>query len=96
MILAFFRRPTWLEKGIRFSSKKILQASIVFIGFNMNFVTVLEVGGNSLLIILSTISTALLTAFVLCKILKIPSKTAMPTRHRKTPTSPFSWIHCRV
>ena len=76
MILAFFRRPTWLEKGIRFSSKKILQASIVFIGFNMNFVTVLEVGGNSLLIILSTISTALLTAFVLCKILKIPSKTA--------------------
>lgn len=76
MILAFFRRPKWLEGGIKFTSKKILQGSIVFLGFGMNFITVLEVGGNSILIILSTIATALIVSFLMSKLLKIPSGTA--------------------
>ena len=76
MIIAFFRRPKILDKGIRFTSKKILQASIVFLGFGMNFITVVQVGGNSILIILSTITTSLVVAFVMSKILKIPTKTA--------------------
>lgn len=42
----------------------------------MNFITVLEVGGNSLLIILSTITTSLVMAFIMVKILKLPSNTA--------------------
>ena len=37
MIIAFFPRPKWLDAGIRFTSKKILQASIVFLGFGMQF-----------------------------------------------------------
>ena len=61
MVIAFFRR------------KKILQASIVFLGFNMNFYTVVQVGKDSLLIILSTIATALAVSFVLSKLMKIPS-----------------------
>ncbi len=73
MVIAFFRRPQWLERGIKFSSKKILQASIVFLGFNMNFYTVVQVGKDSLLIILSTIATALIVSFVLSKLMKIPS-----------------------
>lgn len=76
MIIAFFKRPKWLEGGIKFTSKKILQTSIVFLGFGMNFITVLEVGGNSLLIILSTITTSLVMAFIMAKILKLPSNTA--------------------
>lgn len=76
MIVAFFKRPKVLEKGIKFTSKKVLQASIVFLGFGMNFYTVLEVGGDSLLIILSTITTSLVVAFVMSKILKIPSGVA--------------------
>ncbi len=76
MIIAFFKRPKWLEGGIKFTSKKILQTSIVFLGFGMNFITVLEVGGNSLLIILSTITTSLVMAFLMAKILKLPSNTA--------------------
>lgn len=76
MIIAFFKRPKWLDGGIKFTSKKILQASIVFLGFGMNFITVLEVGGDSLLIILSTITTSLVVAFIMAKILKLPSNTA--------------------
>lgn len=76
MIIAFFKRPKWLEGGIKFTSKKILQTSIVFLGFGMNFITVLEVGGNSLFIILPTITTSLVMAFLMAKILKLPSNTA--------------------
>lgn len=76
MIIAFFRRPKWLERGIKFTSKKILQTSIVFLGFGMNFITVVQVGGDSILIIISTIATSLITAFIMSKVLKIPSNTA--------------------
>lgn len=76
MIVAFFRRPKLFERGVRFTSKKVLQGSIVFLGFGMNFITVLEVGGNSILIILSTITTSLLMAFLMSKILRIPGNTA--------------------
>lgn len=76
MVIAFFRRPKWLERGIKFTSKKVLQASIVFLGFGMNFISVVQVGGNSLLIIVSTIATSLILAFVLGKLLRIPSAAA--------------------
>lgn len=77
MVIAFFRRPKWLDGGIRFTSKKVLQASIVFLGFGMNFITVVEVGADSVLIILSTIATSLIMAFLMCKLLKVPTNTAM-------------------
>ncbi len=76
MVIAFFRRPKWLDTGIRFTSKKILQASIVFLGFGMNFITVVQVGGDSILIILSTIATSLIVSFIMSKLLKIPANTA--------------------
>ena len=76
MIIAFFKRPKWLEGGIKFTSKKVLQGSIVFLGFGMNFITVLQVGGNSILIILSTIAVSLIVSFALSKVLKIPAGTA--------------------
>ena len=76
MVIAFFHRPKWLDTGIRFTSKKILQASIVFLGFGMNFITVVQVGGDSILIILSTIATSLIVSFILSKLLKIPANTA--------------------
>lgn len=77
MVVAFFPRPEWLESGIRFTSKKVLQASIVFLGFGMNFINVVEVGGSSLLIIVSTIATSLVMAFLMCKLLRVPANTAM-------------------
>ena len=65
-----------LQAGITFASKKILQYAVVLLGFGLNLSVVLETGRQSLPIILSTISTSLIIAFVLHKLLRIPSKTA--------------------
>ena len=77
LIVALFRRPKFFDPGIKTVSKKILQLSIVFLGFGMNFINVLEVGKDSLLIILSTITTSIVVAFLLTKLMKIPSKTGI-------------------
>jgi uncharacterized integral membrane protein (TIGR00698 family) len=60
--------------GITFTSKKILQLAVVLLGFGMNLSEILARGKTSLPIILCTISTALIIAFVLSRALKIPSK----------------------
>lgn len=78
MIIAiFFRKKDAFLPGITFTSKKILQYAVILLGFGMNLSTVLETGGKSLPIILSTIATSLIIAFILFKLLKIPSKTAI-------------------
>lgn len=64
------------QAGIAFTSKKILQAAVVLLGFGMNLRVVLEIGGQSLPIILSTISTSLIIAFILHKLLKVPAKSS--------------------
>ncbi len=63
-----------LQSGITFTSKKILQYAVVLLGFGLNLTTIAKVGGQSLPIILSTISISLIISFILCKIMKIPSK----------------------
>lgn len=63
-------------KGISFTSKKILQYAVILLGFGLNLATIGEVGLASLPIIISTIATSLIVAFIMYKILKIPSKTA--------------------
>ncbi len=66
-----------LQPGLRFTSKKVLQYSIVLLGFDMSFFRVLEVGGNSLLLIVATITVALLVAFFVSRLLKLPSNTSI-------------------
>lgn len=77
LALGSFYTNDKLTPGIAFTGKKILQYSIVLLGFNMNLYNILEVGKNSLVIIVSTISAALITAYLVSKILKIPEKTAI-------------------
>ncbi len=76
MILAFFKRPEITEKGIKFTSKYILQYSIILLGFGMNLFNVIKVGGQSLLVIVFTLSASFLTAYFVGKALKIDGKTA--------------------
>lgn len=64
------------QSGITFTSKKILQYAVILLGFGLNLSTILKTGGKSLPVIVSTISISLITAFVLCRVMKIPSKTA--------------------
>lgn len=59
--------------GIRFTSKKILQYAVILLGFGLNLSVVLHTGKQSLPIILSTITTAMVIAFILHKALRIPT-----------------------
>jgi uncharacterized integral membrane protein (TIGR00698 family) len=58
--------------GLKFSSKKLLQFSIILLGFQMNFYNVFAVGGESLLVMSFTLSAGLLTAFFAGKLMKLP------------------------
>lgn len=72
----FIKDRSKTEKGIAFASKKILQYAVILLGFGLNLSTVGKVGAASLPVIISTISVSLITAFIMKKLLKIPSKTA--------------------
>lgn len=63
-----------LESGIKFTSKKILQWAVVLLGFGLNLSVIFETGKQSLPIIICTIATSLVIAFVLHKVMRIPSK----------------------
>ena len=71
----------WHEKGnkksgIAFTSKYILQAAVVLLGFGLNLNIILKTGKQSLPIIICTISTSLIISFLLQKVMKIPGNTA--------------------
>lgn len=65
-----------LENGIKFTSKKVLQWAVVLLGFGMDLNVVLETGKQSLPIIICTITISLVIAFLLNKVVKMPSKVA--------------------
>lgn len=71
IILATFKRPALLEPGIKYTGKKILQYAIIFLGFEMNLYTVLAVGGTSLSVMLVTLATAFITAFIIGRLLRV-------------------------
>lgn len=78
MILAMF----WKDKGkaaagIKWTSKVILQTAVVLLGFGMNLGVIFQTGKQSLPIILCTITTSLIIAWVLQKVLKVPANTSI-------------------
>lgn len=74
IITLLFQKKDRFQPGITFTSKKILQYAVVLLGFGMNLTEILMRGKQSLPIILATITTSLVIAFVLSKALKLPSK----------------------
>jgi len=71
----------WKEKGIAkagigFTSKYILQAAVVLLGFGLNLSVILQTGKQSLPIIICTISTSLVLAFLMQKLLKVSPNSA--------------------
>ena len=75
MILAFWNRPPQLQDGISYTSKKLLQYSIVLLGFDMNLFNVFRVGKQTLLLMVFTLTAAFLTAWAGGKLLKINGNT---------------------
>lgn len=75
MILTLFiKDKSSIQSGITFTSKKVLQYAVILLGFGLNLTTILKTGKQSLPVIVSTIATSLIVAFVLHKLMKIPSK----------------------
>lgn len=73
MILAMFiKDKTEFETGIKFTSKKILQWAVILLGFGLNLNVILQTGKQSLPIIVCTIATSLIVAYVLHKVMHIP------------------------
>lgn len=77
LIGLFYKEKNSTQLGIKFTSKYILQLAVVFLGFGMNLSDVIKVGTTSLPIIISTILTSLIVAYVLQKVLRIQSNTAI-------------------
>lgn len=76
MMLAFWKRPVLFEDGIKYTSKKLLQYSIILLGFDMNLFHVFDVGSQALILMLFTLTAAFATAYLAGKLLKIDGKTA--------------------
>ena len=74
VITLLVRDKSALQSGITFVSKKILQYAVILLGFGMNLSVILQTGKQSLPIILATITTSLVVAWVLHKILHVPGK----------------------
>ena len=65
---------TVLQPGIVFSSKKILQWSVILLGFGLSFGQIVSTGGESLAVTFVTVSVAFISAWLLGKILGIQGK----------------------
>ncbi len=63
--------------GISFVSKKLLQLAVILLGFGMNLNTVFEIGLQSLPIIIATISTSLIVAYIMSKLLRSSRNTSV-------------------
>ena len=75
MILAFRKRPSLFKEGIDYTSKKLLQYSIILLGFDMNLFNVLKVGKQTLLLMAFTLTITFLAAFMAGKLLKLDGNT---------------------
>ena len=62
MVLAFWKRPTLFNDGVSYTSKKLLQYSIILLGFDMNLFNVFKVGKQTLVLMAFTLTAAFLTA----------------------------------
>ena len=61
--------------GVRFTSRKLLQFSIILLGFEMNLYNIMNVGRMALVLMFFTFLTAFVMAFFAGRILKLPGNT---------------------
>lgn len=75
MVLAFWKRPAIFNNGVQYTSKKLLQYSIILLGFEMNLFNVFTVGRQTLVLMSFTLTAAFLTAYFVGKFLKLDGNT---------------------
>ncbi|MGN1156819.1 MAG: YeiH family protein, partial [Agathobacter sp.] len=76
VVTLFIKEKGEFESGIKYTSKKILQYAVILLGFGLNLNVIFETGKQSLPIIICTITTSLVIAYILQKVMKIPANTA--------------------
>ncbi len=77
IIAVFWKRRENFDEGISFTSKYVLQAAVVLLGFGLNLNVILATGIQSLPIIVGTIATALIVAYVMKRILNMEKNSAI-------------------
>ncbi|MCX6081799.1 MAG: putative sulfate exporter family transporter [Chloroflexi bacterium] len=71
---SLWKLPLASQKGVKFTSKYILQLAVVLLGFDMNTASVIRVGQQSVLVIGTTLMAAFLTAAFVGRLLKVNKK----------------------
>lgn len=77
IIAVFWKGRENFDEGISFTSKYVLQAAVVLLGFGLNLNVILATGIQSLPIIVGTIATALIVAYVMKRILNMEKNSAI-------------------
>ena len=75
ILFAGLHRPQKLEPGIQFTGKKILQYSIILLGFEMNLFHVLDIGSQSFSVMIFTLLTSFLVAWGVGRLLGLDRDT---------------------
>ena len=77
IVTMFWDNKGKAEPGIKWTSRVILQTAVVLLGFGMNLGVICQTGKQSLPIIICTITTSLIIAWILQKALKVPANTSI-------------------
>ena len=74
LVATILNVPAWAGKGIKFTSKYILQLAVILLGFDMNMANIIKVGRESLLVLVVTLSAAFAIAYFAGRFLKVERK----------------------
>lgn len=69
--------PSSFQPGIKFSLQRLLRFAIILLGIRLSFIEVVQIGAQSLLIIVLAMSVALLVTYFGGRLLKLPARMAL-------------------
>ncbi len=74
LVATLWKLPASAGKGLKFTSKYILQLAVILLGFEMNMAAVIRVGQQSIWVIFLTLTAAFLTVILVGRALGIQRK----------------------
>ncbi len=74
LVASLWKMPSSFGKGLKFTSKYILQLAVILLGFEMNMASVIRVGQQSIWVIFLTLTAAFLTVTLAGRALGIRHK----------------------
>lgn len=75
LMLTFWKRPAAFQEGVSYTSKKLLQYSIILLGFDMDLFQVFQTGRQTLSLMVFTLTATFLAAFYFGRLLKVDRDT---------------------